>query len=112
MRVIEVKTGDEVIQTIEHKLSQLNIKNGAIVSFFGAFDSCCISNMPKDDAKQDILVDYDIPLEVSGCGDIVDGKAHIHVTASSVDERVVAGHLHWAKVNTWFIKAYVISTDL
>lgn len=111
MHVVQVKSGQEVIETIEHELSRLNIKNGAIVSFFGAFDSCCISNMPKDDAKQDTLVRYDLPLEVSGCGDVVNGKVHIHVTASSVDETVIAGHLHWAKVETWFIKAYIIAID-
>lgn len=111
MHVIEVKKGAEVIQTIEQRLVELNVKNGVIISFFGAFDSCCISNMPKDDAKKDILVNYDVPLEVSGCGDIVDGKAHIHVTASSVNNEVIAGHLHWANVNTWFIKAYISPID-
>lgn len=107
MKLIEVKGGNEVIETLEKEFAELRIKNGAIVTFFGAFDACCISNMPTDDATKDVLVEHHIPLEVSGSGDIVNGKAHIHVTTSSVNGAVYAGHLHWAKVETWFIKAYV-----
>jgi len=111
MHVVEVRDGAEVISTIEAEMRKQGIKNGAIVSFFGAFDSCCISNMPTDDALKDILVEYEIPLEVSGCGDIVDGQAHIHVTASSVKDDVFAGHLHWAKVANWFVRAYILPIE-
>ena len=66
------------------------------------------SNMPKDDPLSDVLETYEIPLEVSGSGDIVNGKAHIHVVGSSVGQLLVAGHLHWAQVKTWFVKVYII----
>lgn len=108
MFVVEVRNNQEVIARLEEAIAENGIKNGAIASFFGAFDSCCISNMPIDNAQQDVLVEYDIPLEVSGCGDVVDGKVHIHVTASSVKDQIIAGHLHWARVKTWFVKAYII----
>lgn len=107
MFVVEVKDGEEVIEAVEMALKKAGIRHGAIVSFFGAFDRCCISNMPQDNPLSDILETHEMPLEVSGCGDIVDGKAHIHVVGSSVGQHLVAGHLHWAQVKTWFVKVYI-----
>jgi len=111
MLCIEISNNQEVVACIERELAVLKVNNGAIVSLFGAFDSCCISNMPEHDAKVDVLMDYHLPLEVSGCGDIRNGKVHIHVTASSVNQLVLAGHLHWARSATWFVRAYILPMD-
>jgi uncharacterized protein len=104
---IHVSSGEEVIDTVTKKLKQKGITNGVIVSIIGAVDECCISSMPKNDAKQDILIEYKEPLEMSGTGEISEGKPHIHCTFSREKNVAIAGHLHWAKVQNWFINVYV-----
>jgi uncharacterized protein len=64
--------------------------------------------MPADDAKSDILRDYVEPLEMFGTGEVVDGIPHIHCTLGREDGVALAGHLHWAKVQTWFVRLYVL----
>jgi predicted DNA-binding protein with PD1-like motif len=110
MHIIEVKPGEEVIEKVTTELAKKNIINGAIVSLLGAVDSCCISNMPKDDATADILNEYSEPFEMSGSGDVKNGKPHIHCVMSRENEIALAGHLHWARVDTWFVRLYIIST--
>jgi transcriptional regulator with XRE-family HTH domain len=63
--------------------------------------------MPKGDPLDDILTTYEQPFEMTGTGEIVDGKVHIHAVMGGEDG-TVAGHLHWAKVQDWFARAYVI----
>ncbi len=82
--------------------------NAAIVSFIGAVDSACISNMPKGDAKDDILTEYSQPMEASGSGEIRDGKPHIHAVFGTEGDVTVSGHLRWAKVETHFVNVYVL----
>ena len=47
-----VNPGEEVIETVTKNLQVKGIKDGAIVSIIGAVDECCISFMPKKDAKK------------------------------------------------------------
>lgn len=111
MFVISVRPGEEVIAAVTAQLARRNVKNGAIVSLIGAIDRCCISNMPKDDAKQDILTEYDQPFEMSGTGEIKDGSPHIHCVLGREGDVSLAGHLHWANVETWFVNVYVSELD-
>jgi predicted DNA-binding protein with PD1-like motif len=105
---IKVEAGQEVLATLMEELNRRKISRGAIVSLIGAVDSCCISNMPKDDAKKDILTEYNEPLELSGTGEIRDGNPHIHCVLGREGDQTLSGHLHWAKVSTWYVSAYVM----
>lgn len=42
----------------------------------GAVDGCRVSNMPAHDATADIVAEYSQPLELTGTGEIVEGKVH------------------------------------
>ena len=111
MFVISVKPGQEVIETVTDELRVRGVRDGAITSLVGAIDSCCISNMPKDDPKRDILTEYTQPFEMAGTGEIKDGKPHIHCILGQEGNASLAGHLHWARVDTWFVNVYVQEID-
>jgi len=63
-----IEPGEEVIAVLKDEFKKRNLQGGAIVSVIGAVDQCCISNMPKEDAKKDILNEYREPFELSGTG--------------------------------------------
>lgn len=107
MFVIEINPGQEVIETVTSELGSRGVLRGAIVSLIDAIDSCCISNMPKDDAKSDILTEYHQPFEMAGTGEIKDGKPHIHCILGREGDASLAGHLHWARVENWFVNVYI-----
>lgn len=111
MLVISVQPGEELVETVTSELACQGIKNGAIVSLVGAVDRCCISNMPRYDASKDILTEYQEPFEMSGTGEIRDGKPHIHCVLGREDNSSLSGHLHWAYVETWFVNVYVMKID-
>ena len=64
--------------------------------------------MPKSDAKKDILKEYRQPLEMSGTGEISEGKPHIHCILGEEGNKTISGHLHWAKVKNWFVNVYIL----
>jgi len=70
MMKIKVEPGQEVIATLTKRLELLGVKHAAIASLIGAVDRCCISNMPVDDARSDILREYNEPFELSGTGEV------------------------------------------
>jgi predicted DNA-binding protein with PD1-like motif len=94
---------------IEQQAAAAGVRNGAIVSLIGAVDSFTVSTMPAADATKDVLTSYDLPGEMTGTGEIVDGKPHVHVGMAVEGDRAIAGHLHRADVGTWFARAYVVS---
>lgn len=108
MLKIEVKKDEEIIKKITDVIKEKQIKTGSL-TLIGAVDSCCIGTMPKNDATKDILTEYHEPLELSGTGEIVDGEVHIHVTLGREDKNALFGHMHWGKVETWFVNIYIIS---
>lgn len=105
-----VSPGQEIMKTLAEEFKKDHLQWGAIVSIIGAVDSFCISNMPKNAPKEDILTKYHEPCELSATGEIRDGKPHIHATLSREGDAVLHGHLHWAKVETWFVNVYVFAT--
>lgn len=105
---IHVNPGEEVITIVSKYLSQHNIKAGAFVSIIGAVDECCIKTMPKDDPKKDIFKEFNESLELSGTGEIRDGKPHIHCVLGREDGSTVSGHLEWAKVKSWYVNIFLI----
>lgn len=108
MILFVAKPGEELIETVTRRAAEQGITNGAIVSLIGAVDACAISNMPAHDATSDLISEYQQPFELSGTGEITDGKVHIHVTLGREGDVALAGHLHWAKVETFFVHAYVL----
>ena len=108
---IRIEPNQEVMETLEMRLQELNISRGAIVSVIGAVDSCCIMNMLKTDAKKDILTEYTEPFELSGTGEIREGKPHIHCVLGREGGIALAGHLHWARVINWYVSIYVMALN-
>jgi uncharacterized protein len=111
MFVISVKPGQELIETVTAELARRGVTSGAIVSLIGAVDRCCISNMPENDAKSDIRTEYSQPFEMAGTGEITDGTPHIHCVLGREGDSSLAGHLHWAHADTWFVNVYVAELD-
>ena len=104
---IEIKKDQELIAALETAFRELGYIDGVILSLFGAVDICCISNMNKDDAFDDIKTTYEVPMEFQGTGEILKNKAHIHCVISQQGDQAIAGHLHWAEVSSWYIKAHI-----
>ncbi|RCG29970.1 DUF296 domain-containing protein [Sphaerisporangium album] len=106
MRLIRVESG-ELIDTLAARAAEMGITNGAIVSLIGSVDSFRISTMPADDATTDIITTCGQPAEMTGTGEIVDGKPHIHAVMAVEGNKAVCGHLHAAYVGTWFANVYI-----
>ena len=67
--------------------------------------------MPAADASSDILTEYKQPLEMSGTGEIIDGKPHVHCVVSGEGNAAIGGHLHAAVVGPWFVRAYIAEAE-
>jgi hypothetical protein len=63
-------------------------------------DAFAISTMPAKDATADVLTEYELPAEMSGTGEIVDGTVHVHAMLAVEGDRAPSGHLHRAGVRT------------
>jgi predicted DNA-binding protein with PD1-like motif len=105
--VIEVRDG-ELLDAIEQSAKKRGVTDAAIVTLIGAVDSFTISTMPAADASKDIITSYDLPAEMSGTGDVVGGRVHIHATMAVEGDRAISGHLHRAQVGTWFARVYLL----
>lgn len=108
---LEIKAGEEIIESLTKQLAKKDIKDASIVSIIGAVDECSLSSMAKTDAKKVIAKDYHEPLELSGTGEIEDGKPHIHAVLGKDDQSTLMGHLEWAKVKAWFVHVYIIPLE-
>lgn len=108
MLLLSVASGEEVMATLQRQVTERGIENGAVVSLIGAVESAAVSTMAKDDASNDIITEYHQPLELSGTGEIKDGKLHVHVVLGAEGNETISGHLHWATVKTFFVNAYVL----
>jgi predicted DNA-binding protein with PD1-like motif len=103
--IARVGRDEEVLESIAKQAAQRGVTDAAL-TLVGAVQECTLSVMPKGDPLDDILTDYDQPFELTGTGEITDGKVHVHVTLGG-EGVVVAGHLHKAMVRDWFVRAYV-----
>jgi len=93
------------LETLGAAVAELGILDGSI-SLIGAVQECTVSVMNKDDALVDRLRSYDQPFELTGTGEVVSGKVHVHVVLAGEDV-TAAGHLHSAMVRDFFVRAYV-----
>ena len=105
MFVVHVDRDEEVLESITRQATDHGVTDAAL-TLIGAVQECTVSVMPKGDALDDIVTDYNQPFELSGTGEVTDGKVHVHVTLGG-DGVVVAGHLHRATVRDWFVRAYI-----
>lgn len=105
---IKIKSGEEIVEVVTKVLQEKDIQEGSIVSIIGAVDECCISTMPKEDSKKDILTEYHEPLEMAGTGEVHEGKPHIHAVLGREGNTAIFGHLHWGRVKEWFVHVYII----
>lgn len=111
MFVVVVRSGEEVIETITNEVAGRGVKDAAIASLVGAVDYCALSNMPANDAHSDIITEYKQPLEMSGTGEVRDGKPHVHCVVSGEGNSAIGGHLHRAIVGPWFVNVYIAPLD-
>jgi predicted DNA-binding protein with PD1-like motif len=103
--VVQVDKGQEVVETLQAAVTERGLAS-AVVTLIGAVQTATVSVMPRNDASDDILTDYDAPFEVTGSGEVMDGIVHLHVVLAGEDQ-VVAGHLHRAVVQDWFVRGYI-----
>ncbi|WP_184922066.1 PCC domain-containing protein [Saccharothrix ecbatanensis] len=108
--VLEV-TNDELMESLTRQAKERGITDAAIVSLIGGVDSFTVSTMPADDASKDLVSTYSLPAEMHGSGEIKDGVVHVHATMAVQGDRAVAGHVHRARIGTWFARAYVIGLE-
>jgi hypothetical protein len=104
---IEINDG-ELVNALTRQAAEHGIVNGAIVSLIGAVDAFTLSTMAANDATKDIATEYSLPAEMSGTGEIVDSRVHIHAVMAIEGDRAISGHLHWARIGTWFARAYLV----
>ncbi|HEX8629966.1 MAG TPA: PPC domain-containing DNA-binding protein [Catenuloplanes sp.] len=107
--VVKVEKDEEVLEKLGREVEALGVEHGSI-TLIGAVQQATVSVMPKENPLDDILTDYDQPFELTGTGEVVQGKVHVHVTLGG-DGLVVAGHLHRAVVLDWFVRAYITDLD-
>jgi predicted DNA-binding protein with PD1-like motif len=100
-----VSKDEEVLETLQRAVTDAGIQH-ATVSLIGAVTGARVSIMKKDDALVDYIRAFDQPMELSGTGEVVDGKLHAHVTLYGEDG-TFGGHLHSASVAEFFVHAYV-----
>jgi uncharacterized protein len=110
MQVLEVRNA-ELIRSLTEQAAQQGITDAAVVALIGAVDSFTVSTNPAGDPTAHTLSYYPLPAEMTGTGEIIDGKPHIHAVMAVQGDRGIAGHLHKAQIGTFFARAYVIPTE-
>lgn len=102
---MKVEKDQEVLATLSAAVNSLGVRDGSM-TLVGAIQQCTLSVMAKDNALDDHLRTYDQPFELTGLGEVVDGKIHVHVVLGGEDINV-AGHLHSATVRDFFVRACI-----
>src|SRR6202035_4383975 len=110
MHVFEVRNA-ELLESITQQAAEHGITHAAIVALIGAVDSFTVSTNPAGDPTAHTYSSYPLPAEMTGTGEIIDGKPHIHAVMAVQGDRAIAGHLHKAHIATFFARAYVIPTE-
>jgi len=105
VHLVKIEKDQEVLSTLGAAVADLGVTDGAI-TLIGAVHEARISVMRKSDALDDLIRDYAQPFELTGTGEVAEGKVHVHVTLAGED-LTVAGHLHAATVRDFFVHAYV-----
>jgi len=107
--VVQVDKDQEVLQVLQEEVSQLDVR-GAVVTLIGAVKEAEVSVMAKNNESIDYVRRYSQPMELSGTGEVTEGKVHLHVTLAGEDI-TAAGHLHRAVVGDFFVRAYLTTVN-
>ena len=107
MHVIEVMEG-ELLEELKAAAKDAGIADAAIVSLIGAIDDFTISSMPLNDATRDQPLSYAMPAVMTGTGEIVGGKPHLHVVMAVQGNKALAGHLRRAEIRTHSVRIYLL----
>ena len=110
MHILEIRNA-ELIESITRQAAEQGIIYAAIVALIGAVDGFTVSTNPVGDPTAHTYSSYPLPAEMTGTGEIIDGKPHIHAVMAVQGDRAVAGHLHKAHIGTFFARAFVIPTE-
>jgi predicted DNA-binding protein with PD1-like motif len=110
MIVLEVRNA-ELMESITKQAADRGITHAAIVALIGAVDSFTVSTTPAEDPTAHTYSNYPLPAEMTGSGEIVEGKPHIHAVMAVQGDRAIGGHLHRARLGTSFARAYVIPSE-
>jgi len=108
--VVRVDKDQEILETIQAAVAGRGVIN-AVMTLIGAVQECTVSVMPERDPLDDIITDYDQPFEFTGTGEVTEGKIHVHGVFAG-DGVTVAGHVHKAVVQDWFVRCYVTPIEL
>ncbi|GIE89411.1 PCC domain-containing protein [Actinoplanes regularis] len=103
--VVQVNKDEEVLQAVQEQADRLGLTS-AVITLIGAVNEAEVSVMAKEDESVDYIRRYTQPMELSGTGEVVEGKVHLHVTLAGEDI-TAAGHLHRAVVGGFFVRAYL-----
>jgi predicted DNA-binding protein with PD1-like motif len=107
VHVIEVMEG-ELLEELKAAAKDAGIADAAIVSLIGAIDDFTISSMPLNDATRDQPLSYAMPAVMTGTGEIVGGKPHLHVVMAVQGNKALAGHLRRAEIRTHSVRIYLL----
>jgi uncharacterized protein len=110
MHVLEVRNA-ELMESITTQAAERGITYAAIVALIGAIDSFTVSTNPAGDPTAHTYSSYPLPAEMTGTGEIVAGKPHIHAVMAVQGDRTIGGHLHSAQIHTSFARAYVMPSE-
>lgn len=105
---VRVDPKNDVVETIQNQLHTLNIKSAAIVSIVGTITSCRLINKPRNRVKSDIYTDLVEEMDLSGNGEVRDGKALLRVILSGETGKMYTGTLHSAKSKLSTVSVYVL----
>jgi predicted DNA-binding protein with PD1-like motif len=103
--VVQADKDQEVLQVVQREVDRLKL-GSAVITLIGAVSEAEVSVMAKDNESVDYLRRYSQPMELSGTGEVIEGKVHLHVTLAGEDI-TAAGHLHRAVVGGFFVRAYL-----
>jgi predicted DNA-binding protein with PD1-like motif len=107
MLMIKVAEG-ELLEGIEAAAKDAGITDAAVVSLIGAVDDFAISSMPLNDATRDQSLNYAMAAEITGTGEIVGGKPHLHVVMAVQGNKALAGHLRRGDIRTHSVRVYLL----
>lgn len=92
--MIHLEKGEKLLESIQKKMDELEIKNGILLSAIGSMRKAAlhiITNTEDQSVNEYITVEK--PIELSAVqGIILDGEPHFHMVCSDPD-RVYTGHL-------------------
>jgi uncharacterized protein len=107
--VVDIQSG-EVVEQLQKAITERAVQRAGM-TLIGGVDAFTLSTMPAHDATADVITSYDQPAELTGTGEVVDGKVHVHAVCAIEGDVAKSGHLHAATVDTWFVRAYVTELD-